>query len=36
MVAMLINIFLLPVLYVWSARPGDVLPEAQAEFDGGE
>jgi cobalt-zinc-cadmium resistance protein CzcA len=33
MVAMLINVLLLPTLYVWIARPGDVLPEPEAEFD---
>jgi cobalt-zinc-cadmium resistance protein CzcA len=30
--ALMINIFLLPTLYVWIARPGDRLPEAEAEF----
>jgi cobalt-zinc-cadmium resistance protein CzcA len=33
MVAMLMNIFLLPTLYVWIARPGDVLPEPETDFD---
>jgi heavy metal efflux system protein len=33
MVAMLMNIFLLPTLYVWIARPDDVLPEPEADFD---
>src|SRR6516225_7927683 len=33
MVAMLMNIFLLPTLYVWSARDHDVLPEPEADFD---
>jgi cobalt-zinc-cadmium resistance protein CzcA len=29
---LLMSVFLLPTLYVWIARPGDVLPEAQEEF----
>jgi cobalt-zinc-cadmium resistance protein CzcA len=33
MVAMLMNIFLLPTLYVWIAREGDTLPEPEADFD---
>ncbi|HLK61947.1 MAG TPA: CusA/CzcA family heavy metal efflux RND transporter [Bryobacteraceae bacterium] len=33
MLAMLANIFLLPTLYVWVARPDDVLPEPEAGFD---
>ncbi len=33
MVGMLINIFLLPTLYVWVARNDDVLPPAEAGFD---
>ncbi|SPF47005.1 Heavy metal efflux pump, CzcA family [Candidatus Sulfopaludibacter sp. SbA4] len=33
MVAMLLNIFLLPTLYVWIAREGDVLPAPEADFD---
>jgi cobalt-zinc-cadmium resistance protein CzcA len=33
MVAMLMNIFLLPTLYVWIAREDDVLPEPEADFD---
>jgi heavy metal efflux system protein len=33
MVAMLMNIFLLPTLYVWIARPDDVLPEPEVDFD---
>ena len=33
MVAMLLNIFLLPTLYVWVAGPHDVLPEPEADFD---
>ncbi len=31
--AVLINIFLLPTLYVWVARPTDVLPAADAGFE---
>jgi cobalt-zinc-cadmium resistance protein CzcA len=27
------NIFLLPTLYVWIARPDDVLPEPETDFD---
>ncbi len=30
--ALLMNIFLLPTLYVWMAGPNDVLPEADADF----
>jgi cobalt-zinc-cadmium resistance protein CzcA len=33
MVAMLMNIFLLPTLYVWSAGDHDVLPEPDSDFD---
>jgi cobalt-zinc-cadmium resistance protein CzcA len=33
LVAMLMNIFLLPTLYVWIARKDDVLPEPEADFD---
>ncbi len=33
MVAMMLNIFLLPTLYVWSAGESDVLPEPESEFD---
>jgi len=33
MVAMLLNIFLLPTLYVWAAGEHDVLPAPGAEFD---
>jgi cobalt-zinc-cadmium resistance protein CzcA len=33
MVAMLMNIFLLPTLYVWSAADHDVLPEPETDFD---
>ncbi len=32
MVAMLLNIFLLPVLYVWCAGPEDILPPPDPEF----
>jgi heavy metal efflux system protein len=34
MVAMMMNIFLLPSLYVWVARDRDVLPELEPGFDG--
>ena len=33
MVAMMMNIFLLPTLYVWIARPDDVLPAPETDFD---
>jgi cobalt-zinc-cadmium resistance protein CzcA len=33
LVAMLINLILLPTLYVWVARAGDALPAPEAEFD---
>jgi cobalt-zinc-cadmium resistance protein CzcA len=33
MLAMVANIFLLPTLYAWVARPGDVLPEPEPEFE---
>jgi cobalt-zinc-cadmium resistance protein CzcA len=36
MVGMLINIFLLPTLYVWVAGDHDVLPAPEAEFDEAE
>jgi cobalt-zinc-cadmium resistance protein CzcA len=36
MVGMLINVFLLPTLYVWSAAGHDVLPTPEAEFDEAE
>ena len=31
--ALIINVFLLPTLYVWVARPTDVLPEPVPEFE---
>jgi heavy metal efflux system protein len=31
--ALLISVFLLPTLYVWIARPGDVLPTPETEFE---
>ena len=31
--ALLISIFLLPTLYVWVARPNDVLPVPETEFE---
>ena len=31
--ALLINVFLLPTLYVWIARPDDVLPTPELEFE---
>src|SRR6202790_3548987 len=31
--ALLLSIFLLPALYVWVARDGDVLPEPEASFE---
>jgi len=31
--ALAINVFLLPTLYVWIAREGDVLPQPEMEFD---
>jgi cobalt-zinc-cadmium resistance protein CzcA len=31
--ALLLSIFLLPTLYVWVARDGDKLPEAEQAFD---
>jgi heavy metal efflux system protein len=31
--ALLLSIFLLPTLYVWLARDGDVLPEPEASFE---
>jgi heavy metal efflux system protein len=31
--ALLISVFLLPTLYVWIARPGDVLPNPETEFE---
>jgi cobalt-zinc-cadmium resistance protein CzcA len=33
MVAMMINLVLLPTLYVWVARAGDALPEPEADFE---
>jgi cobalt-zinc-cadmium resistance protein CzcA len=33
MVAMVINIVLLPTLYVWVARSGDKLPTPEADFE---
>jgi cobalt-zinc-cadmium resistance protein CzcA len=36
MVAMIINVFLLPTLYVWVAGDRDVLPPADLQFDEGE
>jgi cobalt-zinc-cadmium resistance protein CzcA len=36
MVAMVMNIFLLPTLYVWVARSHDVLPTPEPGFDEGE
>ena len=36
MVGMLINIFLLPTLYVWAAGDHDVLPAPEADFDEAE
>jgi heavy metal efflux system protein len=31
--ALLISVFLLPTLYVWIARPSDILPEPETEFE---
>jgi heavy metal efflux system protein len=31
--ALIINVFLLPTLYVWVARPDDVLPQPELEFE---
>jgi heavy metal efflux system protein len=31
--ALVISVFLLPTLYVWIARPGDVLPAPETEFE---
>ncbi len=31
--ALAINVFLLPTLYVWVARPSDILPAAELEFE---
>jgi cobalt-zinc-cadmium resistance protein CzcA len=31
--ALVISVFLLPTLYVWVARPGDVLPIPETEFE---
>jgi cobalt-zinc-cadmium resistance protein CzcA len=36
MVGMLLNLVLIPTLYVWSAGNGDVLPAPDADFDEGE
>ena len=33
MVAMVMNIFLLPTLYVWVAADDDVLPAPEADFE---
>ncbi|MGA3099068.1 MAG: CusA/CzcA family heavy metal efflux RND transporter [Bryobacteraceae bacterium] len=33
MVAMLVNVILLPTLYVWVARSGDALPAPEADFE---
>jgi len=33
MVAMLINLLLLPTLYVWVAGSGDILPAPESDFD---
>jgi cobalt-zinc-cadmium resistance protein CzcA len=33
LVAMMTNVFLLPTIYVWIAREGDVLPEPEADFE---
>jgi cobalt-zinc-cadmium resistance protein CzcA len=30
---LLLSIFLLPTLYVWVARDGDKLPEAEPDFE---
>jgi cobalt-zinc-cadmium resistance protein CzcA len=35
MLAMLMNICLLPTLHVWAAADHDVLPEPEADFDEG-
>jgi len=34
--ALVISVFLLPTLYVWVAREGDKLPEAELSFEEGE
>ena len=34
--ALVISVFLLPTLYVWIARPSDVLPMPETEFEDGE
>jgi cobalt-zinc-cadmium resistance protein CzcA len=34
MTALLLSIFLLPTLYVWIAREGDVLPKPEVTFEG--
>ena len=31
--ALLVGVFLLPCLYVWMARPNDVLPPPDTEFE---
>jgi len=36
MVSMLINVFLLPTLYVWVAGPHDTLPTPEGDFDENE
>ena len=33
MAGLIMNIFLLPTLYVWSAKDGDKLPEPEAHFE---
>jgi cobalt-zinc-cadmium resistance protein CzcA len=34
--ALVISVFLLPTLYVWIARPSDVLPMPETEGENGE
>jgi cobalt-zinc-cadmium resistance protein CzcA len=34
--ALVISVFLLPTLYVWIARPSDVLPMPETEVENGE
>jgi len=33
LVALVIGLFLLPTLYVWMARPGDILPEPEGDIE---
>jgi cobalt-zinc-cadmium resistance protein CzcA len=33
LVALVIGLFLLPTLYVWMARPGDILPEPEGDTE---